>query len=66
MCSLPVTLGGGMRITNGGLSLPTSGANAPDASHAAYHALSNEAGSKRVGRLSVRFTRPSMAGPAGV
>ena len=32
MCSLPVTLGGGMRITYGGFSDGTSGVNAPDAS----------------------------------
>jgi hypothetical protein len=40
MCSAPVTLGGGMTMTNGGLSDGSSGLKKPDASHQSYHAAS--------------------------
>ena len=59
MCNLPVTFGGGIRITYGGRSEGCSGVNAPEASHLAYHFSSNEVGSKRVGNGSGRLTLPS-------
>lgn len=45
MCSAPVTLGGGMTITNGGLVLLGSGLKKPHASHQSYlHACAQETG----------------------
>src|SRR2546423_3698230 len=44
MCSDPVTLGGGITIAYGGLSLPASARNSPAATHCSYRRCSTCAG----------------------
>ena len=64
MCSLPVTLGGGMTMQNGVLPPVTSGLKAPAASQASYQRPSKVVGSYRFGiSLMTVSCSHGMAGP---
>ena len=62
MCSAPVTLGGGITITNLGLSLPGVGLKKPSFSHHSYHAVSTFFGSYD---LAIGTTFGSLKWPRG-
>mmetsp|Transcript_15957 Transcript_15957/g.39919 ORF Transcript_15957/g.39919 Transcript_15957/m.39919 type:complete len:249 (+) Transcript_15957:503-1249(+) len=61
-CSVPVTLGGGMTTTNGGLSESMSGLKKPLFSHHSYHAASTAGGQYALGMSALM----SFLAPAGV
>ena len=62
MCSAPVTLGGGMTMTNFGFVEPFSGVKKPHFSHQLYQAASTRRGEYALGSSPLT----SLRSPAGV